>query len=133
MSFDTDQTDKLKQFLRTNKPVVPSPCPELETALLQRIRELPPPRGYRPRFSWPWLTGIVVLLGLLTGGGINSWRQTQMAQEPNMEELEAFLQETWSGAIYPENTDWQNANLLESPPTPTQEWWLLTDTSKESE
>jgi hypothetical protein len=129
MSFDTDHTEKLKQFLQANQPMVPPPSPALERQLLQRIHELPPPRVALPRFSWPWLTGGLLLLGLLVGGGINSWRQTQIAQEPNMEELEAFLQETWSEEIYPENTDWQNATVQES--SPTQEWWLLTDSPQE--
>ncbi|WLT37096.1 hypothetical protein NON20_13825 [Synechocystis sp. B12] len=55
------------------------------------------------------------------GAGLFGWRSPmQTAEEPNMAELEAFLQETWSGSIYPDSVNGAN-----------QDWWLLSDPPRE--
>ena len=125
MSFDTDQTNKLKQFIRTNQPPVPPPPPHLETRLLAQINLSSQGRGIWFQPTWPWLTGSLVAIAVVVGGGIH-WRQTQMAQTPDIEVLEAFLQETWAGTME-EGYSWTDATMPENAPTPTQEWWLLTD------
>lgn len=125
MSFDTNQTDKLKQFLQANQPLVPPPSPQLETRLLARINISFQGGGLWFQPTWPWLTGGLVAIAVVVGGGIH-WRQTQMAQTPDMEVLEAFLQETWTGTME-DGYSWTDATMPEDASTPTQEWWLLTD------
>jgi hypothetical protein len=124
MSFDMDQDEKLKHFLQVHRPLAPPAMPQLENELLRRIRQSSP-RNLATTLTWPWITGGVLLLTLVTGG-FYFWRSpTQTAQEPNIEELEAFLQETWSGAIYLDGTDWQDPLALDSFDTYPQDWWLL--------
>lgn len=120
-SFNTDQGAKLKHFLQAHSPEVPPASPALEEQILQRIKQCPR-RSLTPNLSWQWLGGGVLLVGLL-GVGIFGWRSPmQRAEEPNMAELEAFLQETWSGSIYPDSV-----NGVESADGTNQDWWLLSD------
>ncbi len=124
-SFNVDQEEKLKHFLQTHRPGVPTPPPELENQILQRIQQCPR-RSLAPGLSWPWLGGGVLLVGLV-GAGLFGWRSPmQTAREPNMAELEAFLQESWSGALYLDS-----GNGLGPMDNPNQEWWLLTDSPGE--
>ncbi|AGF51480.1 sll0857 [Synechocystis sp. PCC 6803] len=117
--FNTDQETKLKHFLQAHRPGVPAPSPALEEQILQRIKQCPR-RSLTPSLSWQWLGGGVLLFGLV-GAGLFGWRSPmQTAEEPNMAELEAFLQETWSGSIYPDSVNGAN-----------QDWWLLSDPPRE--
>ncbi|MBD2652168.1 hypothetical protein H6G45_01410 [Synechocystis sp. FACHB-383] len=124
-SFNADQEGKLKHFLQAHRPGIPAPSLELENQILQRIKQCPR-RSFVPGFSWQWLGGGVLLVGLV-GAGLFGWRSPmQTAREPDMAELEAFLQESWSGAIYPDSV-----NGLGAMDNPNQEWWLLTDSPGE--
>ena len=124
-SFNTDQEAKLKHFLQAHRPEVPAASPALEEHILQRIKQCPR-RSLGPSLSWQWLGGGVLLVGFL-GVGIFGWRSPmQRAEEPNMAELEAFLQETWSGSIYPDSI-----NGVGSADGANQDWWLQSDPPRE--
>jgi hypothetical protein len=127
MSFDTNQDEKLKQFLQNHRPSVPPPSPQLEARLLAQINRIdgfPQETSFFGRLSWPWLTGGLLAIAVLLGGGLH-WRQTQMAREPDMEVLEAFLQETWVGTME-EGYSWSDTTMPDASSSPSQEWWSLT-------
>ncbi|MEB3160628.1 MAG: hypothetical protein VKL20_04115, partial [Synechocystis sp.] len=79
-----------------------------------------------------WLSMGLVLATMAIGGGI-TWRwQTQTALPPTSPEvLEAFLEDSWTGAIaVTEDAEWTDVN----PPSvsPSQEWWQLTQSTANS-
>ncbi|MEB3228235.1 MAG: hypothetical protein VKJ27_07610 [Synechocystis sp.] len=127
MSSKTDPDRQLHQFLQTYHPPTPPAAPGLEDHLFAHL----PPRSdptlgiVSPgKRRWPWLSLGLVVAAMAIGGGI-TWRwQTQTALTPTSPEiLEAFLEDSWSGAIaVPE--DARRGEF-----SPSQEWWQLTQST----
>lgn len=140
MSSKLDPDHQLSQFLRDYCPSAPPPPLDLEAQILQRIVDESPqplanaiPQGiHASHHSGRWLSGVLVLGGILLGAGL-TWRwQTQTAfTAPNSANLEAFLEENWSGSVGAT----EEVIEMESPlqgRSPTQEWWQLTEAVAES-
>lgn len=124
-NVQTDQGKKLKGFLQGHRPPTPPASPTLETRLFATINRTPQEQGFWPQPSWPWLTAGLVTIAVVVGAGIQG-QQLQTAQEPDLEVLEAFLQETWVGTVEADYVP-TDLTMQDSLSSPGQEWWLLTD------
>ena len=131
MSSNTDPDRQLRQFLQKYHPSVPPASPGLESQLFQQItpRSSAPIAAIQPQKTnrpWRWLSAGVVLVGMVIGTGV-TWRlQSQTALTPTSPEiLEAFLEDSWTGAIaVTEEAEWVEVQTELT--SPSQEWWQLT-------
>ena len=132
MSSNTDPDRQLRQFLQKYHPSVPPASPGLESQLFQQIT--PRSSGFtavtKPKsakkINLRWLSGGLILMGMVISGGI-TWRlQSQTAFTPTSPEiLEAFLEDSWTGAIaVTEEAEWVEVQTELT--SPSQEWWQLT-------
>ncbi|MFM1841809.1 MAG: hypothetical protein RLZZ490_542 [Cyanobacteriota bacterium] len=132
MSSNTDPDHQLRQFLQTYRPPVPPASSSLEAQLFGQL-SLPssPMPGIVPpsKRRWRWLSMGLVVVTMAIGGG-TMWRwQTQTALTSTSPEiLEAFLEDSWTGAIaVTEEAEVTDAYTGVS--SPSQEWWQLTQST----
>jgi len=136
MSSNTDPDRQLRQFLQEYHPPVPTASPSLESQLFQQI-DAPSsgplfavqPEKINP--SWRRFSAGLALVAMAIAGGI-TWRwQTQTAlTPPSPEILEAFLAESWTGAIaVSEEAAWVDVDVQPEQISPSQEWWQLTQST----
>jgi hypothetical protein len=129
MSSKTDPDRQLRQFLQDYHPPVPPASPGLESQLFQQIqpRSSASIAAIQPRkINRRWLSAGVVLVGMAIAGGLGLRLHPETALTPTSPEtLDAFLQDSWTGAIaVTEEAEWVEVQTELT--SPSQEWWQLT-------
>ncbi|HIK12744.1 MAG TPA: hypothetical protein IGS52_21215 [Oscillatoriaceae cyanobacterium M33_DOE_052] len=98
--------ERLGAFLRRHCPEAPTASPELEERIFAAVTAQP----LTPRRRWRLLESAVVA-GLLLAAAGYTWQQKFAARPPatpptaaELARLEAFLESSWDGLLYPEET-----------------------------
>ncbi|ACK71694.1 conserved hypothetical protein [Gloeothece citriformis PCC 7424] len=126
--FHDDDDDQVVQFLSQYRPLPPTPSPQLEQELMQRIEQEPIESKYSSRWVWIVSSAIVGLSLMIWGS--DRWLKPFPQIANGSQDLEAFLVHTWTQTVedtdtpsrsYPSET--QNSNLY---------WLSLVDSQGET-
>ncbi|MBF2020574.1 MAG: hypothetical protein IGR93_10815 [Hydrococcus sp. C42_A2020_068] len=116
-----DDDEQLVSFLKQYRPVPPQARADMEAQLMELVTREPPPPPRHPH-QFFWLVSSAMAGSLLLAVGSYRWLNPSPQVATNQQELEAFLVDSWNGAI-------EETSVTSPTTTHTSEadWLLMTE------
>lgn len=145
----TDDDERLVEFLRANRPDVPSAAPDLEARIFQAVESEPALNVNRfsqkhiARFKRLWLFPPAIAAGLMLVWGSNMLRlgfntlpfqfpmqvshtsTTTMPNDAELVRLESFLENNWNSVVASSQTEEELENI-------SADWMQLANTTQQN-